>query len=194
MHETIVGWFLPRNLEARAAWFDPVRYTWKPGDDLNSGLFLRCPAQNLSSDNTFIISSPFDLHLQCTLTDDGCELNVGDKSSIRPEKLANLIKVHPRSEWREADKPLLQIMLNYYFVSDNEVELQYLSPVGTYFFEPALPGLVLQGRWGIRSWIRPINFVFEWWRTSSELRIGRGQPILNIMFAPGEDCLESSTN
>jgi hypothetical protein len=117
-------------------------------------------------------------------------VSVAEKSSIKPEKLAPLIKVHPRSEWRHPDRPLLQIMLNYYFISDNDVDIQYLSPLTTTFFEPALPGLVLQGRWNIRSWVRPVNFVFEWWDTSTALYIPRGQPILNLMFLPHGDAAE----
>ena len=54
----------------------------------------------------------------------------------------------------------------------------------TNYFRPALPGLVLQGRWNINSWIRPVNFVFEWWDTSMDLFIKRGFPILNLMFLP----------
>jgi hypothetical protein len=182
MQRNVVGWFLPRTLEARAIWFDPVRYAWRPSGQRQSVSFLHCPAYQKFSCNLFVIRCPFDLHLNCELTDEGCEIAVGAESSIRPEKLAGFIKVHPKSEWREPDKPLLQVMLNYYFLSDDDVDLQYLSPLATTLFEPALPGLVLQGRWSIKSWIRPVNFVFEWWNTSSDLIIKRGQPILNVMF------------
>jgi hypothetical protein len=182
MPHKVVGWFLPATLEARAIWFDPVRYSWQADGKSNSNLFLRCPAHQNFSRNLFVIRSPFDLHLKCDVSDEGCELTVGEESSIKPEKLASFIKVHPISEWRESDKPLLQIMLNYYFLSDDDLDIQYLSPLTTHFFQPALPGLVLQGRWNIKNWIRPINFVFEWWHTSSDLIIKRGQPILNVMF------------
>lgn len=184
MQHTVVGWFLPRSLEARAVWFDPVRYSWQPGEQKHSGLFLQCPAYQKFARNLFVVRSPFDLHLKCELSEDGCELSVGEDSSIRPEQLAAFIKVHPKSEWREADKPLLQLMLNYYFLSDSDVDMQYLSPLATTFFQPALPGLVLQGRWNIRHWLRPVNFVFEWWHPSTDLVIKRGQPILNVMFLP----------
>lgn len=182
MKEDVVGWFLPRTLEARAVWFDPVRYSWQPAGERHSNTFLHCPAYQKFSRNLFVIRCPFDLHLKCQVSDEGCELTVGEESSIKPEKLAGFIKVHPKNEWREADKPLLQLMLNYYFLSDDDLEIQYLSPLTTTFFEPALPGLVLQGRWNIKAWIRPVNFVFEWWHTSSDLIIERGQPILNVMF------------
>ena len=181
----IVGWFLPRSLEARAIWFDPVPYTWEPQGTRNSDLFLRCPARENFDRNLFVIRCPFDLHLTCMLTEQGYELQVGPSSSIRPDKLASLIKLHPRDEWREADKPLLQLQLNYYFLSDEPVDLQYLSPLATNYLEPALPGIVLHGRWGIQSWVRPVNFVFEWWDTSCALEIKRGQPLLNVLFLPG---------
>ncbi|MGO1070189.1 hypothetical protein [Lysobacter sp. CA199] len=184
MQDNVVGWFLPRSLEARAIWFDPVRYSWQPEEQKHSGMFLQCPAYQKFARNLFVVRSPFDLHLKCELSQDGCELSVGEDSSIRPEQLAALIKVHPKSEWREADKPLLQLMLNYYFLSDDDVDVQYLSPLTTTFFQPALPGLVLQGRWNIKNWIRPVNFVFEWWHPATDLIIKRGQPILNVMFVP----------
>ena len=182
MQEQIVGWFLPRSLEARAVWFDPIPYSWQPAGERNSGLFLQCPAYQKFSRSLFVLRSPFDLHLRCQVSDRECEVSVGARSSIKPEELAQFIKIHPANEWREPDKPLLQLMLNYYFLSDDDLDIQYLSPLTTTFFEPALPGLVLQGRWNIQSWVRPVNFVFEWWHTSADLIIGRGQPILNLMF------------
>lgn len=182
MQENVVGWFLPRTLEARAIWFDPLRYSWEPAGEKQSSIFLHCPAYQKFSRNLFVIRCPFDLHLKCRVSEGDCEVSVGEESSIKPEKLAAFIKVHPRSEWRETDKPLMQLMLNYYFLSDDDVDIQYLSPLSTTFFQPPIPGLVLQGRWNIKSWIRPVNFVFEWWHTSSDLIIKRGDPILNVMF------------
>lgn len=184
MGEALVGWFLPRSLEARAIWFDPVLYAWKPEDTQNSAIFTHCPAYQNFIRNLYVIRSPFDLHLTCSLLDAGCELEVAEKSSIKPAELGRLIKVHPHAEWREPNKPLLQLMLNYYFISDDDVDVQYLSPLTTTYFNPALPGLVLQGRWNIHSWVRPVNFVFEWWDTNAPLIIRRGQPILNLLFHP----------
>jgi hypothetical protein len=179
-----IGWFLPRTLEARAVWFDPAPYVDQEPFREQKGLIRFCPASRKFSTRLFVLRSPFDLHLRCELSDDGCQVSVAEKSSIKPDKLAPLIKVHPRAEWRHPGRPLLQMMLNYYFISDDDVDIQYLSPLTTTFFEPALPGLVLQGRWNIRSWVRPVNFVFEWWDTSAPLYIPRGQPILNLMFLP----------
>lgn len=182
MPKNLVGWFLPKTLEARAVWFNPVRYRWQPERSSNSSLFFRCPATHNFSRNLFTLLCPFDIHLKCQISDEGCELSLGEKSSITADKLASLIKVHAKDEWREHDKPLIQIMLNYYFLSDDDIDIQYLSPLTTNFYRPSLPGIVLQGRWNIKSWIRPVNFVFEWWDTSSDLIIKRGQPILNVMF------------
>ncbi|GAB3161715.1 hypothetical protein GCM10027059_12650 [Myceligenerans halotolerans] len=181
-----VGWFLPRALEARAIWFDPAPYVKLEDYREQKGLIRFCPASRDFSKSLYTLRSPFDLHLLCELTDDGCTISVGEKSSIRAEKLAPLLKVHPRAEWRHPDRPLMQVMLNYYFISDDDVAVQYLSPLATTYFEPALPGLVLQGRWNIRSWVRPVNFVFEWWAPSAPLFIARGKPILNLMFLPSK--------
>lgn len=182
MSRTQVGWFLPRSLEARAIWYDPAPYTWEPGNSRHSPLFQHCPAYQKFAENLYVIRCPFDLHLRCQITEDGCELAVGDEASIKGPELARLIKVHPRSEWREPDKPLFQMMLNYYFISDSSVILRYLSPLTTTYFSPPLPGLVLQGAWDIRSWVRPVNFVFEWWDIERELVIKRGRPILHVLL------------
>jgi len=179
-----VGWFLPRTLEARAIWFDPAPYVDQESFRAQKGLVRFCPASKEFSGSLFVLRCPFDLHLRCVLSAGGCQVSVAEKSSIKPDKLAPLIKVHPTGEWRHPDRPLLQMMLNYYFISDDDVDIQYLSPLTTTFFEPALPGLVLQGRWNIRSWVRPVNFVFEWWDTATPLYIPRGQPILNVMLLP----------
>lgn len=184
MTTATVGWFLPRTLEARAVWFDPARYVWQPGSAGHSAEFQQCPAYRNFTRNLYVIRSPFDLHLTCKAGSDGCELDIGDQSSIRRTELARIIKVHPQAEWREADKPLFQLMLNYYFISDDDVDVQYLSPLTTTYYQPALPGLVLQGRWNIRSWVRPVNFVFEWWDTQAPLIIKRGRPLLNLLFHP----------
>lgn len=184
MRQATVGWFLPKTLDARAIWFDPVRYVWQPETTAHATDFRQCPANQNFARNLYVIRSPFDLHLTCRETDDGCQLDIGPQSSIRLAELSRLIKVHPRAEWREADKPLFQLMLNYYFISDDDVDLQYLSPLTTTFFQPALPGLVLQGRWNIHSWVRPINFAFEWWDMQAPLIVKRGQPLLNLLFHP----------
>ncbi len=180
----VVGWFVPRTLEARAIWFDPIPHGELDTFRKHIGPIRYCPASQKFSRSLFALRCPFDLHLRCEVLPDGCEVSVAEKSSIKPDKLAPLIKVHPQAEWRDPDKPLLQVMLNYYFLSDDDVDIQYLSPATTTYFEPALPGLVLQGRWNIRSWVRPVNFVFEWWDTSADLYVPRGQPILNVMFLP----------
>ena len=186
MGSHVVGWFVPRTLEARAIWFDPVPHANSDAFREQEGPIRYCPASRKFSSSLFTLRSPFDLHLRCEISPAGCEVSVAEKSSIKPDKLAPLIKVHPKAEWRHPSRPLLQVMLNYYFLSDDDVDIQYLSPVTTTFFEPALPGLVLQGRWNIRSWVRPVNFVFEWWDTSADLYIPRGQPILNVMFLAGD--------
>jgi hypothetical protein len=184
MASSRVGWFLPRSLEARSIWFDPVPYRDQDAFRKQQGPVRFCPASDAFGSSIYVIRSPFDVDLRCELMDDGCAVSIGEKSSITAEKLAPLLKVHPRAEWRHPDRPLLQMMLNYYFISDEDVDLQYLSPLTTSFFKPPLPGLVLQGRWNIHSWVRPVNFVFEWWDPATPLFISRGQPILNIMFLP----------
>ena len=127
MSQNVVGWFLPKTLEARSIWYDPVPFKWHPDTIGHSNLFLECPAYQKFSRNSFVLKCPFDLHLHCSLNDDGCELSVGGNSSIKPEKLEQFIKVHPKDEWRESDKPLIQMMLNYYFITDDHVDIQYLD-------------------------------------------------------------------
>lgn len=101
------------NPGSQAAWYDPARYAWQPGAAAHSSHFQHCPAHHSFARDLYVLRSPFDLHLNCALREDGCELDVGDQSSIRREELARMIKVHPHDEWREADKPLFQLMLSY---------------------------------------------------------------------------------
>jgi hypothetical protein len=81
----------------------------------------------------------------------------------------------PRREWRHPNRPIIQALAPYVFVSDGEVELTQL-PAHQHYFEDQRPGILIAGSFPIRDWLRPLNFAFEWHDTERPLVLKRGEP------------------
>ena len=78
-----------------------------------------------------MVRCPFDLHLGFDRDKNGKPLLknlLGDKSPVRRSKLNNLLTVVAESEWRYADRPVIQLSLPYLFIADDPVFISQVSP------------------------------------------------------------------
>ena len=174
--DDVIGWFLPANTEASAIWFEPELVNL--GDLYGSSTTFRfCPGLRAFTSKLVRIRCPFDIHL--IPGQEPGDFSIGSGSSIKFEKLQALLSVYPRDEWRHSDWPLMQLKLPYFFVSDTPgTTLSYLTPDA--IAPSGLPGMVLMGEWEIYSWIRPINFVFEWRDRLAEFHLKRSAALLYL--------------
>jgi hypothetical protein len=91
------------------------------------------------------------------------------------------------AEWRFPDRPTVQLMLPYCFISDETVYLTQLGTFAHYRPDP-LPGTIFGGRFPVNLWPRPLMWAFEWHDTSKDLVLRRGEPLFYCQFeANGPD-------
>ena len=132
-----------------------------------------------------MVRCPFDLHLGFDRDKNGKPLLknlLGDKSPVRRSKLNNLLTVVAESEWRYADRPIIQLSLPYLFIADEPVFISQVSPFLHYQDSDPLPGTIFGGRFPIDIWPRPLMWAFEWHNTDKPIRLKRGQPLFYCQF------------
>ena len=128
-----------------------------------------------------MINCPFDLHLRFE-RDKTVLVNVlGDASSVRGNKLRELLTLVNENEWRTPNVPILQLKLPYCFIADEVVYITQLDAFGHYRKHP-LPGTIFGCRFPIHIWPRPLMWAFEWHDTSKDLILKRGEPLFYCQF------------
>jgi len=68
-----------------------------------------------------------------------------------------------------------------FFINDEVVYLTQLDAFGHYRKNP-LPGTIFGGRFSIHIWSRPLMWAFEWYDTSKDLILNRGDPLFYCQF------------
>ena len=145
----------------------------------------RCPAIINLESRYFVIRSPYDLNLQFVRHEKNNQPGIrnvaGTKSTIRSNKLNELISVTNEAEWRYPDRPTLQLQLPFVFIADEPVYLSQVPPFLHYLRDP-WPGTLFGGRFPINIWPRPLMFAFEWHDIKKNLVIRRGDPMFYCQF------------
>ena len=132
----------------------------------------------------FEVKCPYDLHLRYTIGPNGkpAMINVaGKQGAVAAHKIDEIVKMEPVDNWRSFERPVLQIGAPWRFVADEPVYLVQLPPFN-YFKEPALPGTMITARFPIHIWPRSLMWAFEWWDTSKDLILKRGEPWFYLRF------------
>ncbi|MDJ0608519.1 MAG: hypothetical protein QNJ67_06040 [Kiloniellales bacterium] len=143
-----------------------------------------CPAVLDNEARHFEVRCPFDLHLRYTLGPKGnpALINVAGKSSaVAKSVLDQLVKLEPADTWRSIERPVLQIGAPWRFLADEPVYLVQLPPFNHYR-DPPLPGTMVTARFPIHIWPRSLMWAFEWWDTSKDLILKRGEPWFYLRF------------
>lgn len=179
----VVGWFL--NLDKGGVMYDaPQRARTRAVNRSHPKSAARCPAAINAESRYFEIKCPFDLHLQFT-RDSAGQANLrsldGDASGIRAAKLKEVVHLVKENEWRFPDRPTLQLILPYVFVSDEAVYVSQLPPFLHYRPDP-WPGTQFCGRFPINVWPRPLLWAFEWHDIEKPLILRRGEPLFYVAF------------
>ena len=178
-----VGWLL--KVERGAVIYDPpVRVRSGEMSRTHAKSASRCPAI-LNLESRYVeVKCPFDLRLGFVRDKDGrpgLRNLLGAASPVRANKLGDLIHLVNEAEWRYPDRPTVQMVLPYVFVSDEPVYLSQVAPFMHYRAEP-WPGTLFGGRFPIDVWPRPLMWAFEWHDTERELRLSRGEPLFYCQF------------
>ncbi|HEX4692914.1 hypothetical protein [Sphingomonas sp.] len=175
-----VGWLL-KTEDASIIWDTPkpVRTESQSSDPRSVG---QCPSVLDFDRRHFVINCPIDVHLRLNLTPGGMDITnvLADKSPIRADALQRWIVFQPRHEWRHPQRPVLQMLTSYVFVSDDPVYINQYPPILHY--TPDRPGIQIDGRFPIDIWPRALMWAFEWHDTAKDLILRRGEPLFYVRF------------
>ncbi len=174
-----IGWFLLEE-ESSHAFFDPVPLKSFRSGALSPKAVQACPAVNDFEARAWVIRSPYSIDLR--LEQHGSKVRIKmnpAKTSLSKAELGKVLTVNDRQDWRAPDKPVLQIKIPYLFLSDDTV---YLTQIPQTIKPHTDHGVLICGRFPIRSWIRPLSFAMEFTRLPAGLFIRRGDPLCFVLF------------
>lgn len=184
-----VGWFLDDD-KSSVVMFPPERVSFRDTNKSHAKSAARCPGVVNLESRYFMIRCPYDIHIGFERDKQGKPVLVnrsGTRSSIRANRLGQVLHLVNESEWRYPDKPTIQLSLGYCFVAEEVCYITQLDSFAHYRFDP-LPGTIFGGRFPIHAWVRPLMWAFEWHDTSKDLILRRGEPLCYCQFeADGPD-------
>ena len=178
-----VGWFL--TTDKGAVLFDaPERLIFRQTNKAHAKSASRCPAVIQLESRYFVVNCPYDMHIGFSRDDKGKPHLInraGAASSIRANKLNEVLTLVAEAEWRYPDRPTVQLSLPYCFIAD---ELVYISQIGTFaHYRPnPLPGTIFGGRFPLNAWPRPLMWAFEWHEPEKDIVLRRGEPLFYRQF------------
>ncbi|MGN6849312.1 MAG: hypothetical protein ACTHJK_07535 [Sphingomicrobium sp.] len=177
-----VGWLL-QSERTSVIWDAPKPFRPETPKNAIAKSVAQCPAVLDFDRRYFVVNSPIDLHLRLSSTNGelGITNMLFDKSPIRPEALAQMVVFQPQAEWRDPNRPVLQMMTSYIFVSDDPVYVNQYPPFLNYNAVPR-PGVQINGRFPIDIWPRALQWAFEWHDVSKDLILKRGEPLFYVQF------------
>jgi hypothetical protein len=179
-----VGWLLDTE-KAGFIWAPPERVKGEESEQHHAKSLRGCPGVLDHEARLFQITCPIDLHVRLgrdEKTGQPTLINVsGDQSTIRSKHLGQMLHMVPQREWRKKDRPVIQIITPYLFISDEPVYMTQMPPFHFYNREP-WPGLLVGGRFPIDVWPRHLMWAMEWHDTSKDLILKRGDPWFYARF------------
>jgi hypothetical protein len=178
-----VGWIIDAE-KTNVIWFSPKRLSRVESDMRHPKSLRFCPAMVDFEAKLFEVPCPIDVSFGIRKNEKG-EWSLfnalGEKSPIRGNHLGRLLHLVPPNEWRDPNKPVVQISTPYLFVSDEDVWINQLPPF-IHYRPQQLPGLLVGGRFPIRDWPRHLMWAFEWHDTSKLIELKRGEPWFYAKF------------
>ncbi len=182
-----VGWFI--DTPTAGVIYDaprPLNHTYDRGvTDRKSP--DHCPAVQALHRDIYVICAPYSMVLRCVASGPGFELRLDRaRSDVSSEAARQVTRLMPRREWRKPNRPLLQLLAPYVFVTDDALELEQTAP-HLHYMGGRRPGIVLGGRFPFRDWPRPLSFAFEWYDLDKPLILERGEPWFYVSFHPPMD-------
>ena len=178
-----VGWLLAEG-KGQFLYAAPRRITRADSPPNHAKSASYCPSVLDHEARLFEIACPFDLELGLRMSDKGepqLVNTLGDLSPIRAKHLGQICALVSPREWRHPDRPLLQIITPYVFLSDEPVFMTQM-PAFHHYREPQLPGTLMGGRLPIHIWPRQMMWAFEWYEPKKTVKLKRGEPWFTVRF------------
>lgn len=178
-----VGWFL--TTDKGAVLYDPPeRVSFRQTNRAHAKSASRCPSVIQLESRYFMVKCPFDLQIGFGRDEKGKPHLInraGTASTIRGNKLGEVLTLVNEAEWRYPDRPTIQLSLPYCFIADELVYVTQLSAFMHYRRDP-LPGTIFGGRFPLNIWPRPLMWAFEWHEPEKDIVLKRGEPLFYVQF------------
>lgn len=180
-----VGWLLDGE-KATFIWETPRRLVREESNVKHAKSVRFCPAVLDHDARLFEVLSPIDMHLRFSPGDGGAKkaslVNAaGDQSTIRSKHLGQMITLVSEKEWRHPNRPVIQMITPYVFLSDEPVQINQVPPY-LHYRSTQLPGVLISGRFPIEVWPRQLMWAFEWHEPSKDIIVKRGEPLFYVQF------------
>jgi hypothetical protein len=174
-----IGWLLLEQ-EASHIFFDPLRRSELYPKTLSPKAVQSCPAVQMLLNRSFAVRCPFDIRLRLVPAPEGPHIHVIESdTSINTAKLRSIFTLMPREEWRHREYPVVQLSTPYVFVSSQPAFINQRHPPET---APACAWRLVEGRFPIHQWVRPLSWAVEWLDKERDIQIRRGEIWFNLDF------------
>ena len=178
-----VGWFLTSDKGA-VLYDPPERVSFRQTNRAHAKSASRCPSVIQLESRYFMVKCPFDMQIGFGRDEKGKAHLInraGAGSTIRANKLGEVLTLVTEAEWRYPDRPTIQLSLPYCFIADELVYVTQLSAFMHYRRDP-LPGTIFGGRFPLNIWPRPLMWAFEWHEPEKDIVLKRGEPLFYVQF------------
>jgi hypothetical protein len=177
-----VGWLLQKD-KTSMIWDSPKPMRSDAPKNTIAKSVMQCPAALDFDRRFFVINSPIDVHMRIDLKSGGLNVQnmLAERSPIRSSALQQMIVFQPQQEWKLPNRPVLQMLTSYVFVSDDPLYINQYPPM-LHYLGDTRPGVQISGRFPIDIWPRPLSWAFEWHDLSKDLILKRGEPLFYVQF------------
>jgi len=164
--------------------FQPPRTVFSTRDKpLGMRAIQNCPAVNLLERQLVEMPSPIGLHLKMVSEGGQPKLQVISQGTfVQNEALGEMLSMLPPDRWRHPKKPVIQIRLPIFLVTDEPCLVAQIPP----FLGTAMrrwPGNMVAERLPLTLWPDNLVWSFEWDRPGEELTVKQGEPLCYFLFA-----------
>jgi len=183
-----IGWCISEE-RSSSIFFPPCSASFNSRSNTNKNKdgVSSCPAVHSAGQRLFFIKSPYSIRLRAQKIGEK-KLNIFPiypETEIKEEIITSLITIEPRENWIEEETPVIQIKMPYVFFSDSSA---WISQLETTSRKKNKNWSLIQGRFDIYNWQRPLSFAFQWIDNEQDILIKRGDPIFQLMFDSDQAC------
>ncbi|MEM7056902.1 MAG: hypothetical protein AAF557_04890 [Pseudomonadota bacterium] len=162
--------------------FQPPRTVFSQRDrPLNIRAIQNCPAVNAMERQLIEMPAPIGIRMTVAVENNQPVLNVNPQGTFaQPDVLGKMLRMEAPDRWRHPKKPLIEIDLPIFLVTDEPCILAQLPP----FLMPAMrrwPGSMVASRFPVTWWPQDLKWSFEWEDIGQELSIRQGEPLCYFM-------------
>lgn len=175
-----IGWCF-NNIKGSAIFSEPLPMSKYIAQRNTINSVNTCPAALDFNSRVFTILSPYSFRIRAISNKNGDYdfFPIYPETEVMDGLIQKEITFQPKSLWRDKKYPVLQLALPYVFFAN---ECTFINQVEPNRFSSKKNWSLIQGRFDISSWQRPVNWAIEWTNLKADLVIKKGDPLCQLIF------------